>query len=159
MGGWVVPDAVRDYDLDMALNQQSNMELEPHSPYSTSSTETAPLPCQELTSMKVYIRRLQIICNEKEKTISLLRLDHGHSEADSLYQLAWNEFQDIHGPLQQAMSYFDSLPPYSKPSYSHHISPPKTPPLVFLLHLPLGETVNINEKTRMISNFIHSEKL
>ncbi|GFX02100.1 hypothetical protein TNCV_1749851 [Trichonephila clavipes] len=28
----------------MALDQQSNMELEPQSPYSTSSTETALLP-------------------------------------------------------------------------------------------------------------------
>ncbi|GFY74616.1 hypothetical protein TNIN_345311 [Trichonephila inaurata madagascariensis] len=63
----------------MALDQQSNMELEPQSPYSTSSTETAPLSCEEFTSMKVYIRRLQIIC-----TVSLFRLDHGHSEADSI---------------------------------------------------------------------------
>ncbi|GFX56080.1 hypothetical protein TNCV_1954001 [Trichonephila clavipes] len=63
---------------------QFNMELEPQSPYSTSSTETAPLPCEELTSMKRYKRRSQIICSEKEKTVALLRLDHGHSEDDSL---------------------------------------------------------------------------
>ncbi|GFT71469.1 hypothetical protein TNCV_2478621 [Trichonephila clavipes] len=58
----------------MALYQQSNMELVTQSPYSTSFTETAPLQCEELTSIKVYIRRLQIICREKEKTVSLLRL-------------------------------------------------------------------------------------
>ncbi|GFU83055.1 hypothetical protein TNCV_65251 [Trichonephila clavipes] len=84
----------------MALYQQSNMELVTQSPYSTSSTETAPLQCEELTSIKIYIRRLQIICSEKEKNVSLLRLHHGHSEADSLYQLTWNEFQDIQGTLQ-----------------------------------------------------------
>ncbi|GFY60636.1 hypothetical protein TNIN_399801 [Trichonephila inaurata madagascariensis] len=50
----------------MALDQQSNMELEPHSLYSTSSTETAPLPCEELTSMKVYIRRSTGPTNCKE---------------------------------------------------------------------------------------------
>ncbi|GFS31637.1 hypothetical protein TNIN_449541 [Trichonephila inaurata madagascariensis] len=66
------------------------MELEPQSPYSNSSTKTALLPCEELTSMKVYVRRLQIICSEKEN-VSLIRPDHGHNEADSLYQLAWNE--------------------------------------------------------------------
>ncbi|GFS56039.1 hypothetical protein TNIN_394511 [Trichonephila inaurata madagascariensis] len=76
--------------------------------------------------MKVYIRRLQIICSEKEKILSLLRLDHGHSEADSLYQLAWNEFQDIQGTLQQAVSDFDS-PPRTNPGCSHHISPKNTP--------------------------------
>ncbi|GFU90659.1 hypothetical protein TNCV_1022741 [Trichonephila clavipes] len=27
--------------------------------------------------------------------------DHGHDESDALYQLAWNEFQDVKGTLQQ----------------------------------------------------------
>ncbi|GFY38945.1 hypothetical protein TNIN_225001, partial [Trichonephila inaurata madagascariensis] len=97
-----------DYNLDTALDQISNMELEPQSPYSTSSTETAPLPYEELTSMKMCIRKLQIICSEKGKTVAPLRLDHGQNEADSLYQLAWNEFQDIQSTLQQAVSDFDS---------------------------------------------------
>ncbi|GFT56027.1 hypothetical protein TNCV_3117131 [Trichonephila clavipes] len=43
--------------------------------------------------MKNYIRRLRIICNEKGKTVSLLRSDHGHDESDALYQLAWTEFR------------------------------------------------------------------
>ncbi|GFY38787.1 hypothetical protein TNIN_25121 [Trichonephila inaurata madagascariensis] len=59
--------------------------------------------------------------------MSLLRLDHGHSEADSLYQLAWNEFQDIQGTLQQALSDFDSSPPCTNSGVSHHISPQNTP--------------------------------
>ncbi|GFT30695.1 hypothetical protein TNCV_758951 [Trichonephila clavipes] len=58
-----------DYDLDMALDQQSTMEFEPQSPYSTSSTETAPLQCEELTAIKVYIRRLQIICSERKNRL------------------------------------------------------------------------------------------
>ncbi|GFT23776.1 retrovirus-related Pol polyprotein from transposon 412 [Trichonephila clavipes] len=65
---------------------------------------------RRLTSMKIYIRRLQIICNEKEKTVSLLRQDKGHDESDTLYQLAWNEYQDVQSSLQQAVSDFDSLP-------------------------------------------------
>ncbi|GFW26040.1 hypothetical protein TNCV_3317121 [Trichonephila clavipes] len=109
----------------MALDQQSNMELEPHSPYSTSSTETASLPCEELTPMKVYIRRLQIICSEKEKTVSLLRLDYGHSEADYLYQLAWNEFQDIQATLQQT-NQFSLLPNF----LTRQISGQQTPSIV-----------------------------
>ncbi|GFY72795.1 hypothetical protein TNIN_346881 [Trichonephila inaurata madagascariensis] len=92
----------------MAHGQQTDMDISPLSPLSTASNGTAPTPCEELTSMKIYIRRLRIICNEKEKTDSLLRQDHGHDETDSLYQLAWNEFQDVQGTLQQAVSDFDS---------------------------------------------------
>ncbi|GFT51379.1 hypothetical protein TNCV_4954951 [Trichonephila clavipes] len=41
--------------------------------------------CEELTAMKNYIRRLRIICNEKGKTVSLLRSDHGHDESDAQF--------------------------------------------------------------------------
>ncbi|GFW35097.1 putative RNA-directed DNA polymerase from transposon BS [Trichonephila clavipes] len=98
-----------------------------YTPLSTASSGTAPTPCEELTAMKTYIRRLQIICNEKEKTVSLLRLDHGHDESDTLYQLAWNEFQDVQGTLQQAVSDFDSLLPCTNPGCSHLISRKNTP--------------------------------
>ncbi|GFX80781.1 hypothetical protein TNCV_4694921 [Trichonephila clavipes] len=111
----------------MAMAQQTDMSFSPISPLSTASNGTAPTPCEELTTMKIYIRRLQIICNEKEKTVSLLRLDQGHIESDSLYQLAWSEFQDIQGTLQQAVSDFDSLPLCTNPGCSHHISPKNTP--------------------------------
>ncbi|GFX31270.1 putative RNA-directed DNA polymerase from transposon X-element [Trichonephila clavipes] len=111
----------------MAHAQQTDMDFTPQSPLSTASSGTAPTPCEELTAMKTYIRRLRIICNEKEKTVSLLRLDHGHDESDTLYQLAWNEFQDVQGTLQQAVSDFDSLPPCTNPGCSHLISPKNTP--------------------------------
>ncbi|GFW02709.1 nucleic-acid-binding protein from transposon X-element [Trichonephila clavipes] len=94
----------------MAHVQQTDMDFTPQSPLSTASSGTAPTPCEELTAKKNYIRRLRIICNEKEKTVSHLRSDHGHDESDALYQLAWNEFQDVQGTLQQAVSDFDSLP-------------------------------------------------
>ncbi|GFT18551.1 hypothetical protein TNCV_176541 [Trichonephila clavipes] len=94
----------------MAHELQTDMDFTPQSPLSTASSGTAPTPCEELTAMKNYIRRLRIICNEKEKTVSLLRSDHGHVETDALYQLAWNEFQDVQGTLQQAVSDFDSPP-------------------------------------------------
>ncbi|GFV52207.1 hypothetical protein TNCV_4355911 [Trichonephila clavipes] len=77
--------------------------------------------------MKIYIRKLQIIFNEKERTVSLLRQDKGHDEGDSLYQLAWNEYQDVQSSLQQAVSDFDSLPACTKPGCSHHVSPKSTP--------------------------------
>ncbi|GFS61751.1 hypothetical protein TNCV_1751841 [Trichonephila clavipes] len=111
----------------MAISQQTDMDFTPQSPLSTDSYGTASTPCEELTAMKTYIRILQIICNEKEKTVSLLRLDHGHNESDTLYQLAWNEFQDVQGTLQQAVSDFDSLPPCTNPGCSHLISPKNTP--------------------------------
>ncbi|GFY40270.1 hypothetical protein TNIN_445141, partial [Trichonephila inaurata madagascariensis] len=111
----------------MAHGQQTDMDFSLLSPLSTASNGTAPTPCEELTSMKIYIRRLRIICNEKEKTVALLRQDHGHDETDTLYQLAWNEFQDIQGTLQQAVSVFDSLPPCTNPGCSLHISPKNTP--------------------------------
>ncbi|GFU96470.1 nucleic-acid-binding protein from transposon X-element [Trichonephila clavipes] len=88
----------------MALDNQTDMDFTPQSPLSTASNGTAPTPCEELTSMKIYIRRLQIICNEKERTVSLLRQDKGHDESDTLYQLAWNEYQDVQSSLQQADS-------------------------------------------------------
>ncbi|GFU20184.1 uncharacterized protein TNCV_2557701 [Trichonephila clavipes] len=141
----------------MALNNQTDMDFTPQYPLSTASNVTAPTPCEELTSMKIYIRRLQIICNEK-RTVSLLRQDKGHDEGDSLYQLAWNEYQDVQSSLQQAVSDFDSLPPCTKPGCSHHISPKSTPKNSPHL-LPLGETTNKNEKMRMILNSLHSEKL
>ncbi|GFU81957.1 hypothetical protein TNCV_5008851 [Trichonephila clavipes] len=103
------------------------MDFSHLSPLSTTSNGTAPTPCDELTAMKGYIRRLQIICNEKEKTVSLLRLDPGHVESDSLYQLAWSEYQDIQGTLQQAVSDFDSLSPCTNPGCSHQISPKNSP--------------------------------
>ncbi|GFV70910.1 hypothetical protein TNCV_111301 [Trichonephila clavipes] len=59
------------------------MDFTPQSPLSTASNGTSPTPCEELTSMKIYIRRLQIICNEKERTVSLLRQDKGHDEGCS----------------------------------------------------------------------------
>ncbi|GFW06816.1 hypothetical protein TNCV_3289161 [Trichonephila clavipes] len=111
----------------MAQAQQTDMEFTPQSPLSTASSGTAPTPCEELTVMKNYIRRLRIICIEKEKTVSLLRSDHGHDESDTLYQLAWNEFQDVQGTLQQAVSDFDSLPQCTNPGCSHLISPRNTP--------------------------------
>ncbi|GFS80511.1 nucleic-acid-binding protein from transposon X-element [Trichonephila clavipes] len=94
----------------MALDNQTDMDFTPQSPLSTATNGTAPTSCEELTSMKIYIRRLQIICNEKERTVSLLRQDKGHHESDTLYQLAWNEYQDDQSSLQQAVSDFDSLP-------------------------------------------------
>ncbi|GFU78479.1 hypothetical protein TNCV_2300911 [Trichonephila clavipes] len=112
----------------MALDNQTDMDFTPQSPLSTASNGTAPTPCEKLSSMKIYIRRLQIICNEKERerTVSLLRQDKGHDESDSLYQLAWNEYQDVQSFLQQAVSDFDS-PPCTKPGCSHHVSPKSTP--------------------------------
>ncbi|GFW66836.1 hypothetical protein TNCV_3784061 [Trichonephila clavipes] len=107
------------------MAQQTDMDFSPLSPLSIASNGTAP--CDELTAMKSYIRRLQIICNEKEKTVSLLRLDQGHVESDSLYQLAWSEYQDIQGTLQQAVSNFDSLSPCTNPGCSHQISPKNSP--------------------------------
>ncbi|GFW80286.1 nucleic-acid-binding protein from transposon X-element [Trichonephila clavipes] len=111
----------------MAQAHQTDMDFTPQSPLSTASSSTAPTPCEELTAMKNYIRRLRIICNEKGKTVSLLRSDHGHDESDALYQLAWNEFQDVQGTLQQAVSDFDSLPQCTNPGCSHLISPSNTP--------------------------------
>ncbi|GFX14540.1 hypothetical protein TNCV_1986531 [Trichonephila clavipes] len=109
------------------MAQQTDMDFSPLSPQSIASNGTAPTPCDELTAMKSYIRRLQIICNEKEKTVSLLRLDPGHVESDSLYQLAWSEYQDIQGTLQQAVSDFDSLSACTNPGCSHEISPKNSP--------------------------------
>ncbi|GFV12709.1 hypothetical protein TNCV_1366791 [Trichonephila clavipes] len=123
------------------MAQQSDMDFSPLSPQSIASNGTAPTPCDELTAMKSYIRRLQIICNEKEKTVSLLRLDPGHVESDSLYQLAWSEYQDIQGTLQQAMSDFDSLSPCTNPG-SLMKSLPKIPRVILLLLLPQGEVIN-----------------
>ncbi|GFU90976.1 hypothetical protein TNCV_4923071 [Trichonephila clavipes] len=140
----------------MAMAQQTDMDFSPISPLSTASNGSAPTPCEELTAMKSYIRRLQIICNEKEKTVSLLRLDQGHVESDSLYQLAWSEFQDIQGTLQQAVSDFDSLSVQTQAALT--ISLLKILQIVLLLFLPLGETCNIKEKMRTISNFLHLEK-
>ncbi|GFW88194.1 nucleic-acid-binding protein from transposon X-element [Trichonephila clavipes] len=94
----------------MALDNHTDMDFTPQSPLSSASNGTAPTPCEELTSMKIYLRRLQIICSEKERTVSLLRQDKGHHESDTLYQLAWNEYQDVQSSLQQAVSDFDSLP-------------------------------------------------
>ncbi|GFS92605.1 nucleic-acid-binding protein from transposon X-element [Trichonephila clavipes] len=67
----------------MALDNQTGMDITPQSPLSTTSNGTAPTTCEELTSMKIYLRRLQIICNEKERTVSLLRQDKGHDESCS----------------------------------------------------------------------------
>ncbi|GFW11145.1 hypothetical protein TNCV_2837021 [Trichonephila clavipes] len=50
-----------------------------------------------------------------------------HVESDSLYQLAWSEYQDIQGTLQQAVSDFDSLSPCTNPGCSHQISPINSP--------------------------------
>ncbi|GFX41720.1 RNA-directed DNA polymerase from mobile element jockey [Trichonephila clavipes] len=110
----------------MALDNHTDMDFTPQSPLSSASNGTAPTPCEELTSMKIYLRRLQIICSEKERTVSLLRQDKGHHESDTLYQLAWNEYQDVQSSLQQAVSDFDSLP-CTNPGCSHHVSPKSTP--------------------------------
>ncbi|GFW96232.1 hypothetical protein TNCV_572031 [Trichonephila clavipes] len=59
--------------------------------------------------------------------VSLLRQDNGHDEGDSLYQLAWNVYQDVQSTLHQAVSDFDSLPPCINPGCSHHVSPKNTP--------------------------------
>ncbi|GFV65833.1 hypothetical protein TNCV_1255871 [Trichonephila clavipes] len=111
----------------MALDNHTDMDFTPQSPLSSASNGTAPTPCEELTSMKIYLRRLQIICNEEERTVSLLRQDKGHHESDTLYQLAWNEYQDVQSSLQQAVSDFDSLPPCTNSGCSHHVSPKTTP--------------------------------
>ncbi|GFT85639.1 uncharacterized protein TNCV_4253501 [Trichonephila clavipes] len=103
--------------------------------FSSASNGTAPTPCEELTTMKIYLRRLHIICSEKERTVSLLRQDKGHHESDTLYQLAWNEYQDVQSSLQQAVSDFDSLPPVptlsarimSRLSLPLKIHPPPSP--------------------------------
>ncbi|GFT85199.1 hypothetical protein TNCV_496561 [Trichonephila clavipes] len=139
------------------MAQQSDMDFSPLSPQSIASNGTAPTPCDELTAMKSYIRRLQIICNEKEKTVSLLRLDPGHVESDSLYQLAWSEYQDIQGTLQQAVSDFDSLSPVQTQAALMK-SLPKIPRVILLLLLPQGEVINKKEKTRTTSNSRHLEK-
>ncbi|GFY08609.1 hypothetical protein TNCV_810421 [Trichonephila clavipes] len=78
------------------MAQQTDMNFSPISPLSTASNSTAPTPCEELTAMKNYIRRLHTICNGKEKSVSFLRLDQGHMESDSLYQLAWSERNSQH---------------------------------------------------------------
>ncbi|GFV51254.1 hypothetical protein TNCV_3726571, partial [Trichonephila clavipes] len=57
-------------------------------------------------------------------TVSLLRQDKGHDESDTLYQLAWNEYQDVQSSLQQAVL----SPPCTNPGCSHHVSPKNTPP-------------------------------
>ncbi|GFT43668.1 hypothetical protein TNCV_1060291 [Trichonephila clavipes] len=59
--------------------------------------------------------------------LSIASNDQGHVELDSLYQLAWSEFQDIQGTLQQAVSDFDSLSPCTNPGCSHQISPNNSP--------------------------------
>ncbi|GFV00994.1 hypothetical protein TNCV_4956491 [Trichonephila clavipes] len=141
----------------MALDIQTGMDITPQSPLSTTSNGTAPTTCEELTSMKIYLRRLQTICNEKEKTVSLLRQDKGHDESDTLYQLAWNEYQDVQSSLQQAVSDFDSLP-CTNPGCSHHVSPKVTPKILPHL-LPLGEIFSKNAKMMMTLNFPQSEKL
>ncbi|GFY27867.1 nucleic-acid-binding protein from transposon X-element [Trichonephila clavipes] len=142
----------------MALDNQTGMDFTPQSPLSTASNGTAPTPCEELTSMKIYLRRLQIICNEKERTVSLLRQDKGHDESDTLYQLAWNEYQDVQSSLQQAVSDFDSLPPV--PIQAARIMSHLKSPLKILLHLlPLGEIFSKNVKMMMTLNFPQSEKL
>ncbi|GFW16689.1 hypothetical protein TNCV_2353111 [Trichonephila clavipes] len=142
----------------MALAQQTDMDFSPNSPLSIASNGTAPTPCDELTAMKSYIRRLQIICNEKEKTVTLLRQDQGHVESDSLYQLAWSEFQDIQGTLQQAASDFDSLslPVPTQAALTKSLQ--LILPIVLPLLLPLGENYSIKEKTRTTSNSRHLEK-
>ncbi|GFX71411.1 hypothetical protein TNCV_3349051 [Trichonephila clavipes] len=43
---------------------------------------------RSFTTMKIYLRRLQIICSERGKDCLLLRQDKGHHESDTLYQLA-----------------------------------------------------------------------
>ncbi|GFY34930.1 putative DD41D transposase [Trichonephila clavipes] len=86
--------ALTALDSEMAIAQPTDMDFSPQSP----SNGTAPTPCEELTAMKNYIRRLQIICNEKENTVSLLRLDHGHDESDSLPV----SMERVPGTLQQA---------------------------------------------------------
>ncbi|GFS30031.1 hypothetical protein TNIN_120231, partial [Trichonephila inaurata madagascariensis] len=70
------------------------------SPLSTASNGTAPTPCEELTSMKIYIRRLRIICNKKGKKRRSPKTDHGHDETEPL-PATWNEFQDVQGTLQK----------------------------------------------------------
>ncbi|GFY55770.1 hypothetical protein TNIN_277961 [Trichonephila inaurata madagascariensis] len=136
--------------MDMAHGQQTDMDFSLLSPLSTASNGTAPTPCEELTSMKIYIRRLRNICREKEKTVALLRQDHGHDETDTLYQLAWNEFQDIQGTLQQAVSVFDSPPPCTNPGCSLHIS--LKYPHEYSPSSPTGRNTQKKRKDRMILN-------
>ncbi|GFU94763.1 hypothetical protein TNCV_182611 [Trichonephila clavipes] len=72
----------------MALDNHTDMDFTPQSPLSSASNV------------------------KRERTVSLLRQDKGHHESDTLYQLAWNEYQDVQSSLQQAVSDFDSLPLY-----------------------------------------------
>ncbi|GFV28430.1 hypothetical protein TNCV_3983811 [Trichonephila clavipes] len=113
----------------MALDQQWNMELEPQSPYSTSSTETAPLPGKNCLFTKIgpWTQReadslYQLAWNDFQD----IQSHQVVNDFNSLHQLTWNEFQDIQSTLQQAVSDFDPL-------YQPHIkSRLKLPPLVLL---------------------------
>ncbi|GFV40111.1 hypothetical protein TNCV_31701 [Trichonephila clavipes] len=65
----------------------------------------------------------------RKKDCLLLRQDKGHDESDTLYQLAWNEYQDIQSSLQQAVSDFDSPPvPIQAARIMSHQSHPKILP-------------------------------
>ncbi|GFY43557.1 hypothetical protein TNIN_422831 [Trichonephila inaurata madagascariensis] len=86
--------------MHMALDQQLNMELEPQSPYCTSSTELLPYRARNSLDEDIHKESADNLQRNGKKTVSPLRLDHGHSEADSLYQRAWNEFQNIQSTLQ-----------------------------------------------------------
>ncbi|GFV16350.1 hypothetical protein TNCV_3393311 [Trichonephila clavipes] len=94
-----------------------------------------------LTAMKNYIRRLQIICNEKDKTVSLLRSGHGHDESTALsYRSPGTGSGHYRGTLQQAVRVILTLS-LNVPTQAALISFPLVIPR-FLLHLPLLQTVN-----------------
>ncbi|GFW98422.1 hypothetical protein TNCV_872941 [Trichonephila clavipes] len=129
----------------MALDSQTDMDFTPQSPLSTASNGTAPTPCEELTSMKIYLRRLQIICNEKERTVSLLRQDKGHDESDTLYQLV-SFLLLLNGRHQMykalcSWSFLSLLCTNPGQASSHHVSPKNTP------HLPNCEQ-NFQQKRK-----------
>ncbi|GFT72643.1 hypothetical protein TNCV_20081 [Trichonephila clavipes] len=83
--------------------------------------------------------------------------DKGHDESDTLYQLAWNEYQDVQSSLQQAVSDFDSLP-CTNPGCSHHVSP-KVTPKKYSPPSPTQEKFSAKRKDDDDFEFPQSEKL
>ncbi|GFW51200.1 hypothetical protein TNCV_3594821 [Trichonephila clavipes] len=98
-----------DYNMDMSLDQQSNIGI--------GNTITLLYLIHRNCSLTVRGYHLNEDIHKKaanhlqrkgKNCLSTKIVDHEHSEVDSLYQLACNEFQDIQSTLQQAVSAFNS---------------------------------------------------